>query len=329
MLAMARQSLNRQQESSESRHGAGVKSFRKMSRGVRVLSRLQLPGELLQRLGRRIGSADAPDEPDVVFYTGCNILKTPHIALLCLDLMDTLGVSYRVMGGPSHCCGVLQFRAGDVATSGDIAYRTIDRFSATRSGEVLSWCPTCQIQLGEIALPSYAESQAPAPFDLTPFVVFLERHLDRLRPLMAERVEKRVALHEHSGLPEATSAARRILEAIPGLELIDLEQSRAGYMCNSLRALPDFKRDVQADMLEAATAAGVTTLAGASMGLHRPDLFKRLKLMQDVDAIITDAEDMIARHGLTLDEVREVILQDMLGEGFDLRPAASGEAASA
>ena len=51
--------------------------------------------------------------PDVVFYTGCNVLKTPHIALLCLDIFDLLGVDYEVMGGVGQCCGVYQYRAGD------------------------------------------------------------------------------------------------------------------------------------------------------------------------------------------------------------------------
>ena len=57
-------------------------------------------------------------------------MKTPHIALLALDILDAMGVSYRVMGGPSACCGVLQFGAGDLATSGRVAYRTIDRLAA-------------------------------------------------------------------------------------------------------------------------------------------------------------------------------------------------------
>src|ERR1019366_9032939 len=48
-----------------------------------------------------------------VFYTGCNVLKTPHMALLALDIMDALGVTYNVMGGPTHCCGVVQLRTGD------------------------------------------------------------------------------------------------------------------------------------------------------------------------------------------------------------------------
>jgi len=55
--------------------------FQTMSRGVRILSRLQLPPETLARVrGLSEGPRESP--PDVVFYTGCNILKTPHIALL-------------------------------------------------------------------------------------------------------------------------------------------------------------------------------------------------------------------------------------------------------
>jgi heterodisulfide reductase subunit D len=48
--------------------------------------------------------------------------------------------------------------------------------------------------------------------------------------------------------------------------------------------------------------------------LQRPDLFKRLKIMQDVDAILLDTAPLIETNGLDLDEARDVILRDMLGE---------------
>ena len=51
--------------------------FQTMSRGVRILSRLQLPPETLDRV-RGQSATPRPNPPDVVFYTGCNILKTPH-----------------------------------------------------------------------------------------------------------------------------------------------------------------------------------------------------------------------------------------------------------
>ena len=55
-------------------------------------------------------------------------------------------------------------------------------------------------------------------------------------------------------------------------------------------------------------------LVGESMGFHRPDLFKRLKIMQDVDAVLAAAAPMIGAHHLDLDEARAVVLKDMLDE---------------
>src|SRR5947208_1953618 len=116
--------------------------FQSMSRGVRVLSRLQLPPEILARFAPSREPRDGP--PDVVFYTGCNVLKTPHIALLCLDILDLLGIDYEVMGGVGQCCGVYQFREGDFATNNKVAYATIDGLASAGASTVLSWCPSCQ-----------------------------------------------------------------------------------------------------------------------------------------------------------------------------------------
>ncbi|HXT81290.1 MAG TPA: (Fe-S)-binding protein [Acetobacteraceae bacterium] len=334
MLTMARLAQPVRRDDVTRRKDAFAR-FGAMTAGVRILSRLQLPPDLLARFRSDEDDDEAP--PDIVFYTGCNLMKTPHIALLCLDIMDAIGLRYRVMGGPSHCCGVLQFRAGDLATSGRIAHRTVTRL-AQAAPKALAWCPTCQIQLGEIVAPGMKDTH----LDMSPLVLFLAERLDLLRPLLTQPVNKRVGLHEHPGVAGIAGAAEKILRAIPGLEFVDLEQPRVGYMCNSLNALPAFKRDLHRTQLQAAADAGVTTLAGIyhachrelcsherdwpfevvnflelvgeSMGLDRPDLFKRLKVMQDVDTILADAAPMIDTYHLNLDEARAIILKDMLGE---------------
>ena len=131
LLAMARVAMAKAENELPHRRRQGVEKFRDLSRDVTVLSRLQLDGEVLERLGQKSASVSKPDEvPDFVFYTGCNVLKTPHIALLALDIMDVLGVTYRVMGGPTHCCGVLQLRAGDVEMSGRMGSSTTEKFVA-------------------------------------------------------------------------------------------------------------------------------------------------------------------------------------------------------
>lgn len=335
MLALARVAMQRRATADE-QHRKGSAAFANMGRGVRVLSRLQLPAAVLARF-RGDGPVEAP--PEVVFYTGCNVLKTPHIVLLALDILDALGVSYRVMGGPGDCCGVLQFRTGDLVASGRIAYGTTDRFAATGASKVLAWCPTCTVQIGENVLPGRAGAPA---YDLEAFVVYLGGQLDRLRPLLRHRVEKRVGLHEHPGVARVSESAISILRAIPGLEYVELAQPQVGYMCNTLQPLPEFKRDVHRGILEAAAAAKVDALAGVyhachrelcsheaewpfevvnflelvgeSLGIRREDRFKRLKRMQDTDAILADVMDLVEQHGLALEEVRAVIEKDLLGE---------------
>jgi len=57
----------------------------------------------------------------------------------------------------------------------------------------------------------------------------------------------------------------------------------------------------------------VLEIIGESMGIHHDDQFKRLKLLQDVEAIAADCEDLIAQHGLDPATTRAAI-QAMLDE---------------
>src|SRR5947209_4690806 len=165
LLNMARVAMARAKNEPPQRRKLGVDGFRLVARDVMHLSRMQLADAELERLGQLPGKEPPPagEPPDVVFYTGCNVLKTPHIALLALDIMDALGVTYEVMGGPSHCCGIVQMRAGDVATSGRMAASTMDKLS--RSGNVISWCPSCHVQFTETTLPAYEKVRGSRPFE--------------------------------------------------------------------------------------------------------------------------------------------------------------------
>ena len=97
LLYMARVQMARAEDEPAAQRRGGVEGFRKVARDVTQLSRLQLDDALLARLGQGAHGAAAPTAaaapPDFVFYTGCNVLKTPHIALLALDIMDALGIT--------------------------------------------------------------------------------------------------------------------------------------------------------------------------------------------------------------------------------------------
>jgi len=349
LLHMARVKMARLAEPAVQRKN-GVDGFRKVAREVTQLSRIQLDDALLERLGQGAKKSPAHEEPpDFVFYTGCNVLKTPHIALLALDVMDALGVTYEVMGGPTHCCGIVQMRAGDVATSGRVAEGTLDKLAHSKTGQVLSWCPSCQVQFAETTLPTIEKTRGAKPFEMTPFTLFIRKNLDRLRPLLRERVPMRIALHRHPGIAGVVEAAQDILRAVPGIEIVDLHQPAVGLQANSIRVLPAYRRQLQERELEAAAAAGVDALVavyhsdhrelcaherdwpfrimniyeivGLSMGLHRDDHFKRLKMMQDADAILADCRDLVQAHGLDVEATRAAIVAMLDEQPAPLRGA--------
>ncbi len=352
LLYMARIQMSHAKADAATERRNGVEAFRKVAVEVKHLSQIQLDDALLARLGQsttRPPANPAPQaeagreeaKPDFVFYTGCNVLKTPHIALLALDIMDALGASYEVMGGPTHCCGINQMRLGDVATSGRVGETTIDKLSASKSGQVVSWCPSCQVQFTETTLPTLEKLRGAKPFEMTPFTLYLHNHLDRLRPMLRERVPMRIALHRHPGIHGVVEAAEDILRAVPGIEIVDLHQPAVGLQSNNMKVLPNYRRELDLAELEAAEAAGVDALVavyhsdhralcaherdwpfrilnmyeivGSSMGLHRDDNYKRLKIMQDADAILADCQDLVQVHGLDAATTRAAI-QSMLDE---------------
>src|ERR1700676_612917 len=343
LLAMARLAVARAENELPERRRRGVEKYRDLGRDVTVLSRLQLDDVLLQRLGQKSATMSSPAEaPDFVFYTGCNVLKTPHIALLALDIMDALGVTYQVMGGPSHCCGILQLRAGDAEMSGRMSSNSMEKLSRSRSGQVISWCPSCYVQFTELTLPTVERQRGTRPFEMTPFMRFLDGRQAQLLPHLRRRVDMRVALHRHPGVAGVMEAAAAILRAVPGVELVDLAQPAVGLQSVSLAVLPEFKRELQLNELEAARDASVDALVtvyhsehrelcaherdwpfrivnvleivGESMGLQRQDRYKQLKIMQDADQIVAECSDLLATHALDAGQARNVVVNVMLGD---------------
>jgi heterodisulfide reductase subunit D len=312
--------------------------FQTMSRSVRVLSRLQLPPETLARFRRSPAERETP--PDVVFYTGCNVLRTPHIALLALEVLDKLGTSYEVMGGVGQCCGVYQYREGDFANNSKMANATIEGLASAGTSTVLSWCPSCQISIGEISLPNYETQFGEKPFDLNPFLVFLGDHAEELKGLMVNRVEKRVVLHERPVFPQTMEAVKKLAAIIRGLDLVELDVPRIGVQA-SMISPANFRQELWEREFRLAAEAGVDILAtiyhadhrdlcdaatgrsftivnfmellGEGLGIDCDDAYKRLKLIRDIDDMIVETAPLIEANKLDLDTVRDALAWEFAG----------------
>lgn len=335
MLGMARRAMKQASVAPEDRKAKGKEDFAKMVKGSRAMSHMQLPKADINNFSRPTKNGETPE---VLFWTGCNVWRTPHIVMHCLDILDATEIPYEVLGGPGNCCGIIQLRTGDDENSLRQAGTSNDRFAATGAKEVISWCPTCQMQFDETLFHDGHEER---PYDTSIFAGFLASRLDALKPKLTHRVERRVGLHLHGDIAHVNHGVKEVLGAIDGLELVDFGYEMASYQCNSI-SLPDYKKEQQRAHFDAAVAAGIDTLAvvyhgcyrglctasgdypfevvnyveliGEAMGITHPSSFKRLKLLGDSDKVLDEVGQMIAQNSMDPDEVRTVVETEMLGK---------------
>jgi hypothetical protein len=230
-------------------------------------------GDLLLDGPSRPWLTSIPDEPErkqYVVWLGCNVLRTVHIVETLNDILQHVGLDYVMLGGPANCCGVQHARRGAADTGRKLAWNTFDKFDAFQPERLLFWCPSCDHRLN--GMGGDLSELAARRQHVTEFFV---EHLDRFdfKPLAEP---PRVAVHAHTGTPQQdldAVATRRLLEAIPGVEVVDLPAvDELGFHCADpkIAQLPagEFGTVLNASV-ETAMARGVNTLVTIYHACHR------------------------------------------------------------
>ncbi len=328
MILYARVKLQQSAFGREELSQRGRNFFRRLSGIIRATAAIQTPPELYRRLTavRYRKKAAAQN----LFYFGCHILKTPHILLSCMDVFDRMGLDCEVVGGLGHCCGINHFRMSDLEAGAAMGTRSLEEFRSYGSEQVITFCPTCQMQYTEYR-PLYS---GPGDDEL-PFVhvtKYLARNLDTLKSLCTAPVNKRIALHLHGGTDGVEENVKAILACVPGLEVVEIDQHKDhGYQCPTL-LLPGATEAMREKLLSSARAAEVDsvvtvyhschfelcpeegnhpfelenfmTILGQSMGFDYPDWTKTFKLYGDLDRVLAETGDQLRRHGIDPEKAR-------------------------
>ena len=299
--------------------------FRHMAQAVRLLASMQLPSETLKKILAPAEKRTA----DVLFYTGCNVLRTPHIVLNVMDILDALDLDFDVVGGTAHCCGVYQFQEADLPTYERMGHRTFQRFGQSGASKVLTWCPTCTKNFDELE-----EAVEPAAFDMGHVSEFLADNLEALKArFSADQPKRRVVIHEHQGIGATVASIRNLLAAVPNLELVELPQdSGFSYACGGQAAkFKDREQAIHRALAEGAVAAGADTIATMYHSCHRalsgaealyplkvvnftdilaealgrgghPDYYRLYKAGGSMDEAVAAARKFLANNGVRVDE---------------------------
>ncbi len=298
---------------------------------------------------------------EVLFYTGCNVLRTPHIVLNVMDILDGLGLDFDVVGGTAHCCGVYQFQEADLPTYERIGHRTFQRLGRSGAAKVLTWCPTCTKNFDELE-----KDAEPPSFDLGHVSEFLAGNLDELKKhFLPDQPRRRVVIHEHLGIGATLSSMHRLLSAVPNLELLTIEQdSGFSYACGGQAAkFKDREREIHRRLAEGAVAAGADTIVTMYHSCHRalsgaeavypslkvvnftdviaeamgrgghPDYYRLYKAGGSMDEAVSAAARFLANNGVKVDQnsvqslTADIFNETGLDGGRDAFARAFGELA--
>jgi heterodisulfide reductase subunit D len=298
--------------------------FRHMAQAVRLLASMQLPSETLKKILQPAERRTA----EILFYTGCNVLRTPHIVLNVMDILDAMQLDFDVVGGTAHCCGVYQFQEADLPTYERMGHRTFQRFGQSGASKVLTWCPTCTKNFDEL------EKDVEEPFfDLGHVSEFLAANLETLKARFVDQPKRRVVIHEHLGIGATVGSIRKLLGAVPNLELVELVQdSGFSYACGGQAAkFKDREQAIHRGLAEGAVAAGADTIVTMYHSCHRalagaeavyplrvvnftdilaealgrgghPDYYRLYKAGGSMDEAVAAARRFLADNGVRVDE---------------------------
>jgi Fe-S oxidoreductase len=297
--------------------------FKKMSRAIKIMVAMQVVPEEFKRL--LVPSRTT--NPDVVFYTGCNALRTPHLLFNTMYVLDALDVSYDVVGGPSSCCGVIAAKwEGKLTTGQKMSENAVKRFGSSQAEKILNWCPTCALHLRE-SLDGFLN--ADLQFDHV--TDFIADEVRKRSSLFTTPIQKRVVLHGHAGSLQITQNVEAILKSIPGLEVVEtvMESSYTcgGSGCSKTPELAAYEhahliqrtQDHNADALVTLfhgchsiflkecigrdfEVLNFTDLIVEAMGeMPHKDALKGFRFLNDWELIVDEAAPLLAANGLALD----------------------------
>ena len=188
-----------------------------------------------------------------------------EIIRLSQRILEAVGVEAAPVGGPGACCGSPKESTPRIAEG--MADRTMEKFAASGTPRVITWCPSCHANLDDFMGQTKEQN-----FDSQHLCEAIHEQRDRLAPLLTQRLAARVFVDRHVGFQgrvPVNDIIPELLGMIPGVEVVDHPYRAPSYMCFGLASVPGALADVQRTTLAAMRETGADTLVTIFHSCHR------------------------------------------------------------
>lgn len=172
-----------------------------------------------------------PSPTDVLWFVECYTSYYPRGQENCratAKIFNRLGTDFAILGNEEKCageCGRLSWESGLFTT---LMEYNMQLFAKYRFNRIVTSCTHAYDAF------RYRYPVLGFAYELEHTTPFFARHLDRLKPLMTRKLDYKVTYHDSCCLSRHNgfySEPRAILEAIPGLKLVEMTHNRINSIC--------------------------------------------------------------------------------------------------
>lgn len=258
-------------------------------------ARKALKDGLIRQLPRDIKKTRAK----VLLFFGCTAsydVNVRQVAINNINILETLGIDYGILGAEEKCCASVLLRMGDPEHH-RVFKENIDIFNSLGIDTLISSCSGCF----KTIMQDYPRI-APLNFEVLHSVEFYARLLKKGNLKFSHPVERTVTYHDPCHLGRATGgfdAPRMIMEAIPGLKLIEMPRNREYSRCcgagGGLKAgFPDIQNKMARRRIHEAEETGADALVsscpfcfqGLNIGISA---LESQLVMRDISALVAES----------------------------------------
>ncbi|WP_287582256.1 (Fe-S)-binding protein [Candidatus Borrarchaeum sp.] len=228
----------------------------------------------------------------ILLFHGCmNRFITPQVSETTLKILKDANIDFESLDR-ELCCGFVLYENGQHAAAVEVMKKNQELFSEYDIDTILTSCPTCAY----IFKIHYPEHLPDWNYKVVHMTEFLAKLIDEKKLNIDKKPAVTVTFHDPCHLTRGlkiTEEPRSVLNAIPGLKLVEMEHSREASKCcgagSGMRL--SFSSIAQAfaeNRIAEAEKTGATILVTAcpTCMLHLQENAKNIKVIDISEAIV-------------------------------------------